>query len=219
MVLAAGLAVFVAVAGVQLARFRRLNGVWLGGFASRVVLGTGTAASAAYAIALGASLWAAYDARWWLVALCSVGGGAAYAFSGRRWMRAYRARPAVHGRGESAAWLAVLTVAGHRRPRAVADQRLMADLDPMVVAPARLKLMTALTAVSQAEFCTIRDTLQVSDSVLSKHVAALEGHDYVKPRKGVHRGRRTTWLSLTPRGREALSAHVAALRELIDGAV
>ncbi len=111
-VLAAGLAVFVAVAGVQLARFRRLNGVWLGGFASRVVLGTGTAASATYAFALGASLWAAYDARWWLVAICSVGGGAAYALSGRRWMRAYRARPAVHGRGESAAWLAVLTVAG-----------------------------------------------------------------------------------------------------------
>ncbi len=95
----------------------------------------------------------------------------------------------------------------------------MADLDPNVVAPARLKLMTALTAVSQAEFCTVRDTLQVSDSVLSKHVAALEGLDYVKRRKGVHRGRRTTWISLTPRGREALSAHVAALRELIDGAV
>ena len=54
--------------------------------------------------------------------------------------------------------------------------------------------------------------------MLSKHVAALEGVDYVKRRKGVHRGRRTTWISLTPRGREALSAHVAALRELIDGA-
>ena len=94
----------------------------------------------------------------------------------------------------------------------------MAELDPNVVAPARLKLMTALTAVSQAEFWTVRDTLQVSDSVLSKHVAALEGIDYVKRRKAVHRGRRTTWISLTPRGREALSAHVAALRELIDSA-
>ena len=40
------------------------------GFASRVVLGSGTAASAAYAIALGAAIWAAYDARWWLVTLC-----------------------------------------------------------------------------------------------------------------------------------------------------
>jgi hypothetical protein len=110
-VLAAGLAIFAAVAGVQLARFRRLNGVWLGGFASRVVLGTGTPASASYAIALGAAIWAAYDARWWLVTFCAIAGGAAYALSGRRWLGAYRAQPAVHGRGESAAWLALLGVA------------------------------------------------------------------------------------------------------------
>jgi hypothetical protein len=96
---------------VQLARFRRLNGVWLGGFASRVVLGTGPAASLSYVIALGAAIWAAYDARWWLVALWAIAGGAAYALSGRRWMDAYRARPAVHWRGESAAWLALLGVA------------------------------------------------------------------------------------------------------------
>ena len=218
LILAAGLAVFVAVAGVQLARFRRLNGVWLGGFASRVVLGSGTAASAAYAIALGAAIWAAYDARWWLVTLCV----------GRRRRRVRTQRPPVDARlpraarGPRARGIGGVAGRAHRHgyrgPGALADHRLMADLDPNVVAPARLKLMTALTAVSQAEFWTVRDTLQVSDSVLSKHVAALEGVDYVKRRKGVHRGRRTTWISLTPRGREALGAHVAALRELIDGA-
>jgi DNA-binding MarR family transcriptional regulator len=93
----------------------------------------------------------------------------------------------------------------------------MADLDENVVAPARLKLLITLTGVSEAEFRTIRDTLQVSDSVLSKHLAAFETVDYVKRRKGVHRGRRTTWISLTPRGRAALSAHVKALRALING--
>ena len=93
----------------------------------------------------------------------------------------------------------------------------MADLDAHVVAPARLRLLTMLTAVSEAEFWTVRDSLEVSDSVLSKHVAALEKVSYVKRRKGVHRGRRTTWLSLTPRGRAALSAHVAALRALTSG--
>ena len=92
----------------------------------------------------------------------------------------------------------------------------MAELDANVIAPARLKLLTTLTAVSEAEFSTIRDALEVSDSVLSKHIAALEDVAYVKRRKGVHRGRRTTWISLTPRGREALRAHVAALRELIS---
>jgi DNA-binding MarR family transcriptional regulator len=46
--------------------------------------------------------------------------------------------------------------------------------------------------------------LEVSDSVLSKHIAALEDAGYVKRRIGVHRGRRTMWSSLTARGRGAL---------------
>src|SRR3954449_7029233 len=108
---AAGVAMFAAVAGVQLARFRRLNGVWLGGFASRVVLGTATAASVSYPVALGAAIWAAYGERWWLVALWSSVGGAAYALSGRRWMRTYRNDPATHARGESLAWLTLITAA------------------------------------------------------------------------------------------------------------
>ena len=106
----AGLVVFAVVAAVQLARFRRRNGVWLGGFASRVVLGTGTAASLSYAVALGAAIWAAYGSRWPLVALCSVAGGAAYALAGRRWMHAYRAAPDIHGPGESVAWLVLLVI-------------------------------------------------------------------------------------------------------------
>jgi DNA-binding MarR family transcriptional regulator len=93
----------------------------------------------------------------------------------------------------------------------------MADLDAHVVAPVRLKLMIMLTAVSDAEFSTVRDRLEVSDSVLSKHLAALEAVNYVKRHKGVHRGRRTTWISLTASGRDALDAHVAALQALISG--
>lgn len=110
-VLVAGLAFFGAVAGVQLARFRRRNGVWLGGFASRVVLGTRTAASSSYVLALGAAAWSALEEQWWLVVLCALGGGGAYALSGLRWLRGYRAQPAAHARGESAAWLALGGVA------------------------------------------------------------------------------------------------------------
>ena len=94
---------------------------------------------------------------------------------------------------------------------------MTAALDPRFVAPARLTLATMLTAVSAAEFSTLREGLQVSDSVLSKHVSALAEVGYVKSRKGTHLGRRTTWISLTAKGRKALSAHVAVLRDLIDG--
>jgi DNA-binding XRE family transcriptional regulator/DNA-binding MarR family transcriptional regulator len=93
----------------------------------------------------------------------------------------------------------------------------MPGLDANLHAPARLRLMTMLTAVSEAEFATIRDRLEVSDSVLSKHVGALAQLGYLTSRKGVHGGRRTTWVSLTAPGRAALSVHVAALREVIAG--
>jgi DNA-binding MarR family transcriptional regulator len=92
----------------------------------------------------------------------------------------------------------------------------MPELDPLIHAPARLQLVTTLTAVSEAEFAVLRDALEVSDSVLSKHVSALAVAGYVRSRKGVHEGRRTTWVALTDAGRSALAAHVAALRQLID---
>jgi membrane protein implicated in regulation of membrane protease activity len=109
-VLTAGFAVFVVVAAIQLSRFRKLNGVWLGGLVSRVVGGTAVAASTSYVAALAAAVWAAFAGAWWLLPLCAAAGGAAYALSGRSWMRRYRAEPATHSRGESAAWLTVLVV-------------------------------------------------------------------------------------------------------------
>ncbi len=93
----------------------------------------------------------------------------------------------------------------------------MGELDSYLLAPARLKLMTLLTAVSEAEFSTLRTALEVSDSVLSKHVTALASVGYLRSRKGSHLGRRTTWIGLTGAGRKALGAHVAELRELIAG--
>ena len=92
----------------------------------------------------------------------------------------------------------------------------MAELDPLIHAPARLQLVTSLAAVSEAEFSTLRDALGVSDSVMSKHVSALADAGYLHIRKGSRAGRRTTWIRLTPAGGQALRDHVAALRRLID---
>jgi DNA-binding MarR family transcriptional regulator len=92
----------------------------------------------------------------------------------------------------------------------------MAKLDPLIHAPVRLRVVTTLSAVSEAEFAILRDALGVSDSVLSKHVSALVDAGYVRSRKGTREGRRTTWIGLTNAGRKALREHVAALRRLID---
>ncbi len=92
----------------------------------------------------------------------------------------------------------------------------MTELDPLIHPPARLQVLTTLSAVSEAEFATLRAALEVSDSVLSKHLSALADAGYLHTRKGVQAGRRTTWVGLTSTGRQALRTHIAALRRLID---
>ncbi|MCW2542087.1 MAG: hypothetical protein JWN95_3812 [Frankiales bacterium] len=108
-VLAGGLLVFVLVAAVQLARFRRLNGAWVGGLASQVLLGTAGLASITYAAAFGLATWAALAGAGWLTPIAAVAGGGAYAWAGRRWWHSYQGAPAEHSRGEHAV---VLVAAG-----------------------------------------------------------------------------------------------------------
>ena len=103
-VLIAGVLLFFVTAGIQVARFRRLNGVWVSGLVSRVVLGTATTASLAYAAALGGALWAGFAGHWWLSVVCSVAGGAGYVASGMRWMRLYRGDPQLNARAETVGW-------------------------------------------------------------------------------------------------------------------
>lgn len=110
-VLAGGLAVFGLVAGIQLARFRRLNGARVGGLASQVMLGTaGLASSLMYTAAFAVATWAAFAGAWWLTAIAAVAGGAAYAWAGRLWWRRYQGAPAEHSRGEQVVVLVVAVV-------------------------------------------------------------------------------------------------------------
>jgi DNA-binding MarR family transcriptional regulator len=79
--------------------------------------------------------------------------------------------------------------------------------------------MATLAAADEAEFGFARDRIEVSDSVQSKQVNALEQAGYVKVRKGLVGKRPRTWLSLTAQGREVFAGHVAALRAIVgDGA-
>ncbi len=104
-VVVAGWIALGAVAGIQLTRFRRLNGVRIAGLTHRVVLGTSNAAAVSYGAALAAAIWSALVGAGWLVLLSALAGGAAYAWSGRRWWQAYRGDPAEHGRGPSTLYL------------------------------------------------------------------------------------------------------------------
>ena len=77
--------------------------------------------------------------------------------------------------------------------------------------------MALLAAASNVEFSFVRDHVEVTDSMLSKQMSALEEAGYVKVDKG-HIGKRPrTWLSLTKEGRRTFERHMAALREIAQG--
>lgn len=86
--------------------------------------------------------------------------------------------------------------------------------DPLIHAPGRLQICAILSA-AEAEFAVVRDAIKVSDSVLSKHVKALEEAGYVAVRKAPFDGRQRTWLSMTSHGKKAFAAHVAELERLV----
>lgn len=109
-VLVTGLIAFCVVAGLQLLRFRRVNGVWVGGIASRVVFGSAKGATTAHMLAMAAAIGAALAEVWWLVALCAIAGGIAYSVSGGRWMQAYRGAPDRYSRAESGLLLVALAL-------------------------------------------------------------------------------------------------------------
>lgn len=88
-------------------------------------------------------------------------------------------------------------------------------LDEVIHTPVRLSIMAALDAAERVQFGLLRDTVEVSDSLLSKHIVNLEEAGYVEVTKG-HEGRRPrTWYALTARGREAFATYLATLAEIV----
>lgn len=87
-------------------------------------------------------------------------------------------------------------------------------LDEVIHTPVRFSIVAALEDVDEAAFAHVRDAIEVSDSVLSKHATRLEEAGYVRIRKGYVGKRPRTWLSLTRAGRAAYRDHLHALRTI-----
>jgi DNA-binding MarR family transcriptional regulator len=94
--------------------------------------------------------------------------------------------------------------------------RVAPQFDETIHAPHRLKICALLDRTSTVEFSVIRDILGVADSVTSKHLKALTDAGFVSLSKPTGTGGRVkTWASLTPAGRTAFRAHVAALQHIV----
>jgi DNA-binding MarR family transcriptional regulator len=78
----------------------------------------------------------------------------------------------------------------------------------------RLHICAVLSEFDEVMFETVRDELDISDSVLSKQIAHLRSAGYVRVIKRTVDSRQRTWLALTTQGRRAFAAHIAELQRI-----
>jgi DNA-binding MarR family transcriptional regulator len=88
-------------------------------------------------------------------------------------------------------------------------------LDELIHSPVRLSIMATLATAGETDFRFLRETLQISDSLLSKHAAQLEASGYVNVVKGFVGKRSSTWYTLTDEGRAAFERYRRTLAEIL----
>ncbi|MFE5563889.1 winged helix-turn-helix domain-containing protein [Amycolatopsis japonica] len=88
------------------------------------------------------------------------------------------------------------------------------EVIPLLLDPTRLSIVSLLSSTHWAEFGWIRDSVELSDSALSKQVTTLSKQGYVEVKKGYVGKRPRTWLSLSESGRDALRDHLEALQQI-----
>jgi DNA-binding MarR family transcriptional regulator len=94
------------------------------------------------------------------------------------------------------------------------------SLDPLIHAPARLRIIATLAALPEGanlSFTRLQDMLGLTPGNLITHLRKLEDAGYLNTNTtGNGRASRTS-IALTPRGRAALDTYTDALRDLLSG--
>jgi DNA-binding MarR family transcriptional regulator len=91
------------------------------------------------------------------------------------------------------------------------------ELSEVLHQPVRFSIAAALAHTETMDFKDLRDTIQVSDSVLSKQLSRLEEAGYIEARKAFVGKFPRTSIKLTAAGRTAWTHHLDALRRIADG--
>ncbi len=94
------------------------------------------------------------------------------------------------------------------------------ELDPLIHVPARLRVVATLAALPEGEtlsFTRLQDMIGLTPGNLITHLRKLEEAGYVATEKSGNGSASLTTVMLTRKGRAALDAYTAALRQLIAG--
>jgi DNA-binding MarR family transcriptional regulator len=93
------------------------------------------------------------------------------------------------------------------------------ELDPVIHAPARLRMMVTLAALPEGDtlsFTRLQDLIGLTPGNLITHLRKLEGAGYVQTDKTGSGVNALTTVALTRDGRTALDHYTTALRQLLD---
>ena len=93
------------------------------------------------------------------------------------------------------------------------------DLDPVIHAQARLRVVSALSMLREGDrltFPRLQEILRMTAGNLSVHLRKLEDAGYVEVTKTHHGRTPATLVQLTRRGRLAFEDYTAALKALLD---
>lgn len=88
-------------------------------------------------------------------------------------------------------------------------------LDEVVHQRARLGILAVLNEARRADFAYLRDTLDLTDGNLARHLKVLEEAGYVSIDKVYEGARARTWVEATAAGRLAFEEELLVLRELL----
>jgi len=94
-------------------------------------------------------------------------------------------------------------------------------LDPVIHAPARLRVVVTLTTLPDGDnlsFTRLQDLLGLTPGNLITHLRKLEDAGYVTTVKSGKGVTSRTSVSLSQQGRQALENYTAVLRQLLDSA-
>jgi DNA-binding MarR family transcriptional regulator len=95
------------------------------------------------------------------------------------------------------------------------------ELDPVIHAPARLRLMVTLAALPEGDnlsFTRLQELIGLTPGNLITHLRKLEDARYVQTNKTGSGVNALTTVALTHDGRAALERYTAVLRQLLDTA-
>ncbi len=96
-----------------------------------------------------------------------------------------------------------------------ADEHPTIGLDDLVHQRTRLGVLTVLAEAGRCDFAYLRDTLQLTDGNLSRHLQLLADGQLLTIDKVFEKRRPRTWIEIAPAGEAALEAEVRVMRELL----